>query len=75
MMLTGYFDDPSVVYDTVTGAQSTVVHSLLVKVSHPSCYVGGEGEPEAPVEWNVLILEHVIETALWAVLIDDGKIW
>lgn len=51
-----------------------MVHSVCVEVRHSPSNVGNKGEPEGPVEWNVIIQEHVIQTALGAVLGNNGHI-
>jgi len=31
--------------------------------------------PEAPVKWDLLVQEHVVEASLWAVLCYYGNVW
>lgn len=48
-----------------------MTHSLRVQVHHALCNVSGKGEPKHPLQWNVIILKHIVETSLGAVLSDD----
>ena len=51
-----------------------MIYLLGVQVGHPSCYVRGKGESEPPIQGDVIILEHIVETSLGAVLSDDAEI-
>ena len=51
-----------------------MVKSLGMEVRHPTCTVRDKGEPEPPVQGDVVILQHVIETSLGAVFTDDARI-
>lgn len=41
---------------------------------HASSNVSGKGKPEVPVQRDVVVHQHVIQTALGAVLTDDGHV-
>ena len=45
-----------------------------MEVGHASCYVLCKGEPEAPVQWDIIVLQHVIQTSLGTVLRDDAEV-
>lgn len=45
-----------------------------MQVSHSSGNISGKREPESPVEGNVIVLEHIIETTLGTVLTDDSQV-
>ena len=45
-----------------------------VEECHASGDIPGKGEPEIPVQRDVVIHQHVIQAALGAVLTDDGHV-
>ena len=47
---------------------------LGVQVGHPTSNIRGKGETKAPVEWNVFILQDIVQTSLGTVLTDDAKV-
>lgn len=51
-----------------------MVDLLGVQVRHSPGHVLGKGETEPPVEGNVVILQHIVETSLGTVLLDDAEI-
>ena len=51
-----------------------MTHSVRVEVGHGPCNVSHKGEAERPVEWDVIVLQYIVETALGAVLGDNGNI-
>lgn len=73
-VLTCDLDNPSVVNDAVGGLEPSVVHPVYVEVGHGSRDVRHKGEAERPVERDIIILQHIVETALGTVLSDDGNV-
>lgn len=45
-----------------------------MKEGHPTSNVLSKCESEVPVKGNTVILQHIIEATLWAVLTDDSHI-
>ena len=65
---------PPVINSAVGGGQSPMINFLWVHVGHCPGNISSKWESEAPVEWNVLILQHIIETALGTVFTDQGNV-
>ena len=51
-----------------------MVDLFAMEVGHASGRVRGKGESKPPIQGNVVILQHVVETALGAVLADDAQV-
>ena len=68
--LTTDLHGPSVINGTVGGGKPSMENPFRVHVGHCPGNISGKREPKAPVQRDVFVLQHVIETAFWAVLAD-----
>lgn len=72
--LTSDLCDPSVINDTIGGSEEAMGLTVRVKKGHATCNIFGKRESEVPVERNLFILQHVIQTPFGAILSNDGHI-
>ena len=50
-----------------------MIKLLGMQVSHSSSNVSCKGESKTPVEWNIVILKNIVQTAFGAILSDDSQ--